>query len=208
MDAFEEAMQFRHACKRFDTTKKVDEKTMRYILEAGRMSPSSFGQEPWKFLVVRSDALKAKLRPLCWNQPQLTEASHVVIILAAIEQVRPRSGIPAKRFARRPLSPEQIEAYNVKYAEFLADTFSSDEKTFCWTARQTYIALANMMTAAAFQKVDSCPIEGFEKEKVEALLDLDTSQWQVSVIVTFGYRLNEQGEHLRLGFDKVVEFLD
>jgi len=208
MDAFEEAMQFRHACKRFDTTKKVDEETMRYLLEAGHMSPSSFGQEPWKFLVVRSEALKAKLRPLCWNQPQLTEASHVVIILAAIEQVRPRSGIPAKRFARRPLSPEQIEAYNVKYAEFLADTFSSDEKTFCWTARQTYIALANMMTAAAFKKVDSCPIEGFEKEKVEALLELDTSQWQVSVIVTFGYRLNEQGEHLRLGFDEVVEFLD
>jgi nitroreductase len=207
-NAFSEAMQFRHACKRFEILKKIDDTHMRFILEAGRMSPSSFGQEPWRFLVVRSDDLKEKLRPLCWNQPQITEASHIVIILAAIENVRPRSGIPAQRFARRPLPPEAIAAYNETYATFLKDTFATDEKTFCWTARQCYIALANMLTAAASVGIDSCPIEGFEKEKIEALLDIDTAIWQVAVIAAFGYRAQPQGEHLRLPFEEVVRYLD
>ena len=205
---FTQAMQFRHACKLFDETKTVPDETIRYILEAGRTSPSSFGMEPWKFLVVSNDALKEKLKPLCWNQPQITTCSHLVIILAAIESVRPQSGIPQKRFARRPLPPEKIDAYIDLYGNFLADTFSTDEKTYCWTARQCYIALANMMTAAAYEKIDSCPIEGFEKEKVEALLEIDTTQYQVAVITAFGYRVNPQSEQLRLPFEEVVTFID
>ncbi len=201
-------MQFRHACKRFDENKTVPDALMQYILEAGRTSPSSFGMEPWKFLVVRNDDLKAKLRPLCWNQPQITTCSHLVIILAAIDSVRPESGIPQKRFERRPLPQEQIDAYIALYGNFLADTLSTDEKTFCWTARQTYIALANMMTAAAYEKVDSCPIEGFEKEEVERLLEINTKEYQVAVMVAFGYRVNPQSKQLRLPFDEVVEYLD
>jgi len=205
---FTKAMAFRHACKLFDETQKIDEEQLRFILEAGRMSPSSFGMEGWKFLVVSKEEMKAALRPLCWDQPQITTCSHLVIILTAIENLRPDSGIPAKRFGRRDLPPERIEAYNNLYAEFLSDTFSSDEKTFCWGARQTYIALANMMTGAASIGIDSCPIEGFEKEKVEALLALDTSKWQVSVLCAFGYRAQEQPPHIRLDFDEVVTFLD
>ena len=205
---FTEAMHFRHACKLFDEKKKIPEEKLHYILEAGRTSPSSFGMEPWKFLVVSNDALKEKLRPLCWDQPQITTCSDLVIILAAIESVRPQSGIPQKRFARRPLPPEKIDAYIDLYGNFLADTFSTDEKTYCWTARQTYIALANMMTAAAYEKIDSCPIEGFEKEKVEALLEIDTAQYQVAVMAAFGYRVNPQSEQLRLPFEEVVEFID
>ena len=205
---FTEAMQFRHACKLFDDSKTIPGETMHYILEAGRTSPSSFGMEPWKFLVVSNDALKEKLRPLCWNQPQITTCSHLVIILAAIESVRPQSGIPQKRFARRPLPPEKIDAYIDLYGNFLADTFATDEKTYCWTARQCYIALANMMTAAAYEKIDSCPIEGFEKEKVEALLEIDTTQYQVAVMAAFGYRVNPQSEQIRLPFEEVVAFID
>ena len=204
---FSQAMQFRHACKLFDEEKKIPQEILHYILEAGRTSPSSFGMEPWKFLVVRNDALKAKLRPLCWNQPQITTCSDLVVILAAIESVRPQSGIPQQRFARRPLSQAQIDAYIERYSTFLADTFSSDEKTFCWSARQTYIALANMMTAAAYEKIDSCPIEGFEKEKVEALLEIDTTKYQVAVMVAFGYRVNPQGPQLRLPLEEVVSFI-
>ena len=205
---FTKAMHFRHACKLFDEKKKIPEETMHYILEAGRTSPSSFGMEPWKFLVVQNEELKTKLRPLCWNQPQITTCSHLVVILAAIESVRPQSGIPQSRFARRPLPQEKIDAYINLYGNFLSDTFSSDEKTFCWTARQTYIALANMMTAAAFEQIDSCPVEGFEKENVEKLLAIDTARYQVAVLVTFGYRVNPQNEQLRLSFEEVVAFLD
>jgi len=205
---FTKAMQFRHACKLFDETKKIPDEMMYYILEAGRISPSSFGMEPWKFLVISKDELKSRLRPLCWNQPQITSCSHVVVILAAIESVRPKSGIPQKRFARRPLPPEKIDAYIDLYETFLADTFSTDENTYCWTARQTYIALANMMTAAAYEKIDSCPIEGFEKENVEKLLQIDTTQYQVAILCAFGYRVNEQSKQLRIPFEEVVTFLE
>jgi len=204
---FTKAMHFRHACKIFDETQKINDEEMHYILEAGRKSPSSFGMEGWKFLVITNEALKAKLRPVCWDQVQVTSCSHLVIVLATIENVKPSSGKPRQRFARRPLSEEQLTGYNDLYANHLSQTLSSDENIYHWTSKQTYIALANMMTAAAYIGIDSCPIEGFEKEKVEEILGLDTSKWQVSVVVPFGYRLDEQSEQLRLSFDDVVEFI-
>ncbi len=203
---FSQAMDFRHACKLFDESKKLSEIEMDFILEAGRKSPSSFGQEPWKFLVISDETLKAKLRPLCWDQPQITSCSHLAIVLAAIERVRTDSGIPSQRFGRRPLPPEQIQAYIDLYGGFLSETLSSDERTYAWTARQCYIAAANMMTGAASIGVDSCPIEGFDKEKLEMALSLDTAQWQVALVLPFGHRANAQSEQLRLPREEVVEY--
>jgi len=200
-------MDFRHACKEFDESKTISDEQIHYILEAGRKSPSSFGMEGWKFLVITNEALKAKLRPACWNQVQITSSSHLVVILSAIENVKPSSGEVQKRFERRPLSEEQLSAYMDLYANHLSQTLNTDENIYHWTSRQTYIALANMMTAAAYIGIDSCPIEGFEKEKVEEILKLDTSKWQVSVLVPFGYRINEQSSQLRLPFEDVVEFI-
>ena len=201
-------MDFRHACKAFDENKTIPDEQMRYILETGRKSPSSFGMEGWKFLVITNEALKAKLRPACWDQVQITSSSHLVIVLAAIENVKVESGEVKKRFARREMPQESLDMYMDIYAKHLEKTLSTDENIYHWTAKQTYIALANMMTAAAFIGIDSCPIEGFEKEKIELDLELDTTKWQVSVIVPFGYRINEQSSQLRLPFDEVVEFIE
>jgi len=205
---FTEAMDFRHACKLFDETKKISDEEMHYILEAGRRSPSSFGMEAWKFLVITNEALKAKLRPACWNQVQITSCSHLVVVLAGIESVKVESGIPEKRFLRREMPQEKLDFYMSKYTSHLQKTLSSDENIYCWTARQSYIAAANMMTAAAFIGIDSCPIEGFEKERVETILELDTGRYQLSMLLPLGYRVNEQSSQLRLPFDEVVEFID
>jgi len=204
---FTKAMDFRHACKVFDDTKKINDEEMHYILEAGRKSPSSFGMEGWKFLVITNEGLKAKLRPACWDQIQVTSCSHLVIVLAAIENVKVESGEVEKRFKRREMPKESLDFYMDIYAKHLEKTLSSNENIYHWTSKQSYIALANMMTGAAYIGIDSCPIEGFEKEKLEEILELDTSKWQVSVVVTFGYRLNEQPTQLRLPFDDVVEFI-
>jgi nitroreductase len=204
---FSKAMDFRHACKVFDDTKKISDEEIHYILEAGRKSPSSFGMEAWKFLVITNEELKAKLRPFCWDQIQITSCSHLVVVLAGIENAKVESGMPKKRFLRREMPQEKLDFYLDIYAKHLAKTLSSDENIYAWTARQSYIALGNMMTAAAFIGIDSCPIEGFEKENVENVLGLDTSKYQVAVIVPFGYRLNEQSSQLRLPFDEVVEFI-
>ncbi len=204
---FMEAMDFRHACKAFDETKKISNEDMTYILEVGRKSPSSFGMEPWKFLVITNEELKAKLRPACWDQVQITSCSHLVIILAAIDAVKPESGIPRKKFGRREMPEEKYEFYLNLYANHLAQTLSSNENIYSWTARQTYIAAGNMMTAAAIKGIDSCPIEGFEKEKVEEVLGLDTTKYQLSLVLPFGYRVNPQSEQQRDKLEDVVEYI-
>ncbi|BAK73528.1 MULTISPECIES: NAD(P)H-dependent oxidoreductase [Arcobacter] len=206
---FMEAMDFRHACKIFDETKKISDEDMKFILEAGRKSPSSFGMEAWKFLVITNEELKAKLRPACWDQPQITTCSHLVVVLAGIESVKPESGIPALRFGRREMPQEKKDFYNKLYKDHLTVTkvLDSDENVFAWTAKQTAFAAANMMTAAAIKGIDSCPIEGFDKAKVEEILGLDTKKYQLSLVLPFGYRINPQSSQMRLAFDEVVEFI-
>lgn len=188
--------------------KKISSDDLNFILEAGRKSPSSFGQEPWKFLVITNEELKAKIRPFCWDQPQITTCSHLVVILAAIDSTKPTSSEVLRKFNRRGMAQEMVDAYIKKYTSHLEDTFSSDEKTFAWTSRQTYIAMANMMTAAAIRGIDSCPIEGFEKENVEKVLNLNTKEYQLSVIVPFGYRIKEQSTQIRDKFEDIVEFIN
>ncbi|WP_294964657.1 NAD(P)H-dependent oxidoreductase [Sulfurimonas sp.] len=205
---FEESLGFRHACKLFDDTKKISDEDIRYIMEAGRRSPSSFGMEAWKFLVITNEDLKAKLRPACWDQVQITSCSHLVIVLAGIESVKPESGLPEKRFARREMPQDKLDFYLKLYADHLADTLSSDENIFAWTAKQTAFAGANIMSAAAIKGIDSCPIEGFDKNQVEDILNIDKSKYRLSMAIPLGYRINEQSTQQRLPFDEVVEFID
>lgn len=208
MKTFKESMDFRHACKLFDDNKKISDEDIRFILEAGRKSPSSFGMEAWKFLVITNEELKAKLRPACWNQIQITSCSHLVIVLTGIESAKVESGEVKKRFSRREMPQEQLDFYMDLYSSHLKDTLADDEKLFAWTSKQSYIAAANMMTGAASIGIDSCPIEGFELDKVEEILGLDKSKYRLSLILPFGYRVNEQSSQLRLDFDEVVEFID
>ncbi|HIC44914.1 MAG TPA: NAD(P)H-dependent oxidoreductase [Sulfurimonas sp.] len=204
---FSKAMNFRHACKVFDDTKKISDEDMRFILEAGRKSPSSFGMEAWKFLVITNEDLKAKLKLACWNQVQMTSCSHLVIVLTGIDSVKVETGIPKQRFARRDMPQDKLEFYLGLYAGHLDKVLSSDENIYSWTVRQTYIAAGNMMTAAAYIGIDSCPIEGFDKAKVEEVLNLDTSKFQLSMVLPFGFRLNKQSSQQREPFDDIVEFI-
>jgi len=204
---FTKALNFRHACKVFDDTKKISDEDIKFILESARKSPSSFGMEGWKFLVITNEELKTKLRPFCWDQPQITTCSHLVIVLTNIESVKPSSGQPEARFKRREMPQEKLDFYLNLYATHLEKTLSSDENIYNWTSKQSYIAAGNMMTAAAYIGIDSCPIEGFEKEKVEEALGLDTTKNQLALVLPFGYRINEQSKQQRLPFNEVVEFI-
>jgi len=203
MPDFAEAMQFRHACKRF-ADKNIPEEMFGQILEFGRMSPSSFGMEPWRFIVTTDGALRETLRPLCWNQPQITECSHLVLITADNECVKPGTEYVRAMFARRGLPEEAMEAYLERYKSHMGPQFHSREAIEAWTHKQCYLAAANMMTGAASLGIDSCPIEGFEKMKVEAALALEPAR-SVALIIAFGYRLNPQPEHWRLDPDTIVE---
>ncbi|EQB40381.1 NAD(P)H-flavin nitroreductase [Sulfurimonas hongkongensis] len=205
---FEEVLEFRHACKVFDESKKIPQEDLEFILDAARRAPSSFGMEAWKFLIITNEELKAKLRPHCWDQVQITSCSHLVVILAGIESVKVESGIPKKRFARREMPQDKLEFYLKLYADHLKDTLSSDKNIYAWTAKQTAFAAANMMSAAAVKGVDSCPIEGYDKDAVESILGLDKAKFRLSMLLPLGYRVNEQSSQIRLSFDEVVEYIE
>lgn len=208
IDEFMDAMDFRHACKIFDETKKISDDDIYYILDAGRKSASAFGMEPWKFFVISDDKSKEKLKSACRNQIQITTCSYLVIVLASIGGVKKTSNEIKKRFSSKGIPENKLDFYLNLYAEHLENTLNNDENIYNWTSKQTFIAVANMMMAAAFLKIDSCPIEGFEKEQVEDILKLDTTKYQVSLVLPLGYRINPKPNQLRKPMEEVVEFIE
>lgn len=200
-NTFIEAMKFRHATKAFDADKKISNADFNTILEIGRISPSSFGFEPWKFVIVQNPVLREKLKAFSWGaQGQLPTASHFVLILARTTKgMKFDSSYIEHMMKEVKQLPEDIEErYRNFYTKFQQEDFKlleSDRTLFDWSCKQTYIALANMMTGAAAMGIDSCPIEGFDLDLTNAFLknelDIDTKEFQVSVMVAFGYRKDE-----------------
>ncbi|MGR3318557.1 MAG: NAD(P)H-dependent oxidoreductase [Candidatus Anammoxibacter sp.] len=196
------AFEFRHACKEFDENKKIPDEDIRFILETGRLSPSSFGLEQWKFLVVQKPEIKAKLRSASYDQLQLTSCSHIIVILAKKGLYEPGSVHVAEMFKRWNY-PEEIYNYVIDFHNNLAGSMDLTQ----WAVEQCHIAAANMITSAAMIGIDSCPIGGFEPDKAKEALKIDNEKYKMAMIIPFGYRINEQPPKTRLPFDEVVEFL-
>ena len=212
-----EAFNFRHACKIFDKSKIIPKDDFNTILEAARLSPSSFGFEPWRFLVVQDMAMREKLLSVTWGaQNILPTASHYVIILARKKPTLLYNSdyITYMMYDIHKIPKEKAEARRAKYKKFQEEDFKllqSDRAIFDWACKQTYIALGNMMSVAAMLKIDSCAVEGFEREALEDIISkdfkVDTNIWGVSVMVGFGYRLNEQPAKTRQAMKDIVEWI-
>lgn len=213
-----QAYNYRYACKKFDTNKKVSDTDFNTILETARLSPSSFGFEPWKFLVIEKQSLKDKLFPVSWGaQNSLKGASHFVILLAR-KKADTVADAPYITHIMKDIKHMPEEVQNMMrgaYGNFQTNDFKlidSDRAMFDWASKQTYIALANMMTTAAMLGVDSCPIEGFNMEKVEEILTeegiIDPEHFGVSVMVGFGYRDEEpHREKTRQPMEDIVTYV-
>lgn len=204
-----EILKFRHACKIFDESKKISAGEFDFILEAGRLSPSSTGLEQWDFLVVQNKELREKIKAVSWNQAQITSCSHLVVILAKIKEIKVGSSYVDKMIARRAdKEPEMIAARQKFYNDFLLSNFKNDDElTFQWSHEQCMIAATNMMNAAASLGIDSCPIEGFDRHALNEILGLDESEKRVAIVVPFGYRLNPQPEKYRRQRAEVVTWI-
>lgn len=211
------AYNFRHACKEFDPDKKISDEDFNFILETARLSPSSFGFEPWKFLVVNDPDLRVKIKAMSWGaQGKLPAASHFVIILArTIKDMKYDSDYIKYIMKEVHHIPEDAAEMRMKsYENFLKNDFKlleSNRAIFDWACKQTYIALGNMMTAAAQIGIDSCPIEGFDREKLEGILEgdgvLDRNEFGVSCMAAFGYRIKDPRPKTRQPLDKIVEWI-
>src|SRR5699024_1685203 len=210
-----DAFNFRHATKRFDATKKIEDSDFNTIIEAGRLSPSSLGLEPWKFVVIQNSDTRDKLKEISWGaKGQLDTSSHFVLILARKNVTSKSPFVQHMIRDIKKYSEESIPATEEKFDNFQTKFHINDnEKTLLeWAKKQTYIALGNMMTTAALLNIDSCPMEGFDLDAVTQFLSdegiADTDQFAPSVMVAFGYRDSESKEKVRQPQSDVVEWLE
>jgi nitroreductase len=208
-----DAFHFRHACKEFDPARKISPADFDFILETGRLSPSSFGYEPWRFLVIQNMALRERLLPVTWGaQKTLPTASHYLAVLVRKNDLRYDSPYLLEFMRRvKGMNDEAIAKRTNILRKFQESDFrllESERALFDWGCKQAYIALGNMMTAAAMIGIDSCPIEGFERDPAERILTeagvLDQGKFGLAVMVAFGYRVNPQSTKSRQSADEVV----
>lgn len=196
---FEKAMHFRHACKLFDDTKSMSKEDLDFILEAGRMSPSSIGLEQWKFLVIKDKSLREAIKAVAWNQPQITTCSELVAVLYK-KQLRSHTAYTKAQY-KKVFGADEVGDWYKNYIDP-----QSDEALECWAMAQCHIAAANMMTGAAYIGIDSCAIGGYDKAALEKVLPIDLSLYGVALMIAFGYRAKEQQKRVRFDMAELVEY--
>lgn len=198
-----DTLNFRHACKLFDETKKISDSDMNFILESARLAPSSFGMEHCRIIVVKNNDVKKELKPLCWNQNQIDSCDSLIVLVAKHKDVSSPEYYE-KMFRRRGLDEEVSKMYIEKYENYLKNLKSIK----CWSEKQCYITASNIMNYSAFISIDSCPIEGFEKLNVEKKLGIDHEKESISILVALGYRANPQSPKIRLDLKEIVTVID
>lgn len=180
-------LNWRYATKLFDPTKKVSDQDFETILESLRLTASSFGTQPWKFVVVKNPDIREQLKKASWDQPQMTDASHL-IVLCRINEITPAYIDKYVADKAKDLN-EPIE--NSKGAKDMMIGFlngkSTEEKTV-WLRNQVYIALGNLLTTCASLNIDACPMEGLDAAKFDEILGLEKYGINTVVACPIGYR--------------------
>lgn len=187
MNTYIENLNWRYATKLFDNSKSVSEEELNKILEAIQLSASSYGLQPYKILVVEDKELKEKLKLAAFNQPQLTDASHILIFAnyTSIDENYINAYIENIAETRNTTS-DNLKGFKNMLTGSILNLKSEDQNQ--WAAKQTYIALGNLLTAAAALKIDACPMEGFDTQKFDSLLGLKEKGLTTAAIATIGYR--------------------
>lgn len=186
-----EALQWRYATKAFDASRQIDQTTWASLEQALVLTASSYGLQPWKFLVITDAAIRAELRPHSWNQSQITDCSHLVVLL----KKRTINAADADRLIQATAAARGIEASALDgYRQMIqVDLIDGPRSQIIgqWAANQVYIALGNLLTSAALLGVDTCAIEGFSPADYDRILGLENSDYQSCVVCACGYRSGE-----------------
>ncbi len=179
------ALHWRYATKRMNGSKIPKEK-LDAILDAISLAPTSFGLQPFSVLVIENKELLEKIKPIAMNQPQITEASALLVFAAwdklTLEKIEDYTTLIAKE---RNVTIESLKNMQDVIASQLKN---SDSDNFIWNSKQAYIALGFALVAAAVEEIDSTPMEGFDKNLLDDLLQLKEKGLRSSVIMTLGYR--------------------
>ena len=187
MSNFIKNANWRYATKKFDATKKVSDADLQTLKEAIRLSASSYGLQPYQVILVENPELRAKLQPAAWGQAQIIDASHVLVFANVTNIGDAEIDAYLNNMAEtRGLPLDALQGYG----DFMKSKISTlpVEQRNIWTSKQTYIALGNLLNAAAELNIDVTPMEGFEPEKVNEILGLNERGLHASLIAPIGYR--------------------
>lgn len=187
MSKITDLLNWRYAAKKLQADKAVPQDKLEHILEAIRLSASSSGLQPYQVLVVTDPALKAQIRPVAWNQSQITDCSHLLVFAAwdnyTVERINDMFDLVNEQ---RGFKNEGWEAYRQKLLNWYPQRPA--QENFEHAARQAYIGLGSALLAAAEQGVDATPMEGFEPEKVDQILNLADLGLKSVLLLPLGYR--------------------
>lgn len=185
------ALNWRYATKKFDPAQKIADATWAVLEQALILTPTSYGMQPLKFLVLTDPALRARLVPVSWGQTQPVDCSHYVVLAARAQNTAADVAHYLARMAEvRGMPVEALAGFG---KVLLGDVVHGPRGQMAleWAARQSYIALGNFMTAAALLGVDTCPMEGFEPAKYDEILGLPAQGFRAVVACAAGYRADD-----------------
>ena len=197
MTTFLDHQNWRYATKKFDATKKISSEDLNTLKEAIRLSSSSYGLQPYKVIIVENPELRAKIQPVAWGQSQIVDASHLIVF--ANRTTINDTEIDAffeKMSKTREIPLEAMSGYQGFMKGKIKEL--SEEAQNIWNSKQTYLALGNLLNAAAELKIDVTPMEGFTAVDVNEILGLNVLGLNASLIATVGYRHTEDAtQHLK-----------
>ncbi|MBS3083766.1 NAD(P)H-dependent oxidoreductase [Candidatus Pacearchaeota archaeon] len=184
------ALNWRYATQVFDQNKKVSENDLNELLETMRLSPSSFGLQPWKFIVVENKELRKEIREVAFNQPKVTDASHLIVLCSKTDITEEY----IKQYIKDTAETRNISIDSLKGFEDMMINFRklhNNESIKDWAKKQTYIALGILLQTAAIKGIDAGPMEGFDPNGVDEILNLKKEDLTSTVLCAIGYRSKE-----------------
>ncbi|MEP6938580.1 MAG: nitroreductase family protein [Rudaea sp.] len=199
-NAFTRALEFRHACLHFRDDLLLSDEEIEFILDAGRLSPSSIDLEPWHFIVVRDEALKRAVAVASGGQEHVRTNSALIVVLLRLADIEP-AGEYVRSMLRHEADEAAVDRLTQKYAQAVTQSGARG-----WGLMQCHIAAANMMTAAAYIGVDSCPVDHFDASAVGLALAIDVTRVEPAVLLPIGYRLHEPASRQRLANGSIVDY--
>jgi len=187
MDSVLDPLRWRYATKTFDPSQKLTNEQLDTLLEALQLTPSSYGLQPYKFVVVTDPAVRAKIREHAWNQGQVTDASHLIVMCA-------RTDVDAAYVERyiqmvaqaQGIDPSVLDGYKQMMLGFVNGKTPAELEE--WATKQVYIAMGQVLDVAAELKVDACPMEGFDPSAVDEILGLASKNLKSKLLCPIGFR--------------------
>ena len=202
-----DAFKWRYATKQYDTDKKITTEQLDTLLKSIELTPTSYGLQAYKVLVITNPEIRAKLRAASWDQPQITDASHLIVFAVPTNLNDSHIDTFITKIAKvRNVSEESLAGYSGMMKGALSHK-TLEQKTE-WLARQAYIALGFLLSTAALEHIDATPMEGFDPKQFDEILGLTQENLTSVVVATVGFR-SENDEYakltkVRLGREEII----